>query len=66
MKNRRKQRRKRRRAALEEQERQEAEGQSLWGRVDGLLGVILVLLFLYWFYSGMIASCASWVSCTPP
>lgn len=61
MKNRRRQREKRRIAAQKKKQEEEAKVPSLSNRIDGLLGTVVGLLLLYWFYSGMIASCASWV-----
>jgi hypothetical protein len=58
VKNRRRQRRNRRKVP---QQQQEDKGPSLVNLLDGLLGVAVGLALLYWFFTGMIASCASWL-----
>ena len=59
MKNRRKQRKKRARAT--QQAQTEKKGPSGWQIIDGLLGLALAGAFLYWFFTGVWASCASWL-----
>ncbi len=59
MKNRRKQRKKRARAA--QQEQTEKTRPTIWQIIDGLLGLALAGGFLYWFFTGMWASCMSWL-----
>lgn len=59
MKNRRKQRKKR--VQVAQQEQTEKTRPTIWQIIDGLLGLALAGAFLYWFFTGMWASCVSWL-----
>ncbi len=59
MRNRKKQRANRAKAKREA--RGEPTGPSVSQIIDGFIGIAIGLAFLYWFFTGMWASCARWV-----